>query len=38
MLFFYTALYFVLTIPTFIVIWTALNAAQESDRRGIHPF
>ena len=38
MLFFYLALYFALAIPTSIVIWAALNAAQESEWKDVHPF
>jgi len=38
MLFFCVTLYFSLAIPAFIIIWMALNAAQQSDRKGIHPF
>jgi hypothetical protein len=35
---FFLILYFSLAILALIIIWMALNAAQQSDRKGIHPF
>jgi hypothetical protein len=38
MLIFCLAIYLAFTIPTLVILWAALNVAQESDERGIHPF
>ena len=38
MLFFFLAIYFAFTISAFSILWAALNAAQESDGKGIHLF
>lgn len=38
MLLFCLAVYLVFAVPTCMILWAALNAAKNSDQKGIHPF